>query len=147
VRQPGGTCSASQFVLGTSQHSYGFGTFGTTVEFVTQPLRNAGGNCVLRLPEMIGVASASGPFEAVRVENAGTATSYTIHSGQSLSVVLGAWWPVNKQPDPRYPCAGALSDVTRAEFPLASGSTKIDLGTTYYEVCPAPPTMSVTIES
>lgn len=60
--------------------------------------------------------------------------------------MLGAWWPVNKQPDPRYPCAGALNDVTRAEFPLASGSIQIDLGTTFYLVCPSLATMSVTVE-
>jgi hypothetical protein len=148
VRQPGGTCSASQFVLGTSHYDYGYGTAGSTVEFVTQPLRNAGGDCVLRLPTMIGVASATGPFEAVSVENAGTATtSFKIRSGQSLSVVIGAWWPVNKQPDPANPCAGAINNVTRAEFPLASGSIDIDSGTTFFEVCPSPATMSVAVKS
>ena len=38
---PGGTCSASQFVLGTSSYDYGYGLLRS--EYVTQPLRNTGG--------------------------------------------------------------------------------------------------------
>lgn len=44
------TCSASQFVLAKATSTYGFGTFGMTSVYVTQPLRNGGGNCVLHLP-------------------------------------------------------------------------------------------------
>lgn len=150
---PGGTCSASQFVLGTPTHGYGFGTLGSTVVFVTVPLRNAGGNCVLELPEMIGVAAATGPFHAVPVIRTGTATAWASESGQSLPIVIGAsWWvgvrdangnPVRSAP----PCADPIFDVTRVELPFAFGSTVIDLPTTWHEVCSSPASVSVTLET
>jgi photosystem II stability/assembly factor-like uncharacterized protein len=147
----GGTCSASQFVLGTATYAYGFGALGTTVVFVTQPLRNTGGSCVLDLPGMIGVASATGPFHSVPMLNAGTATSWKIKSGQSFSIVIGAsWWigvrdengnVVHSAP----PCADPINDVTRVEFPVASGSIRIDLPTIWNEVCSSPASVSLTV--
>jgi BNR/Asp-box repeat len=149
----GGTCSASQFVLGTPTYAYGFGTLGTTVVFVTQPLRNAGGSCVLDLPEMIGVAAATGPFHSVPVSKAGTATAWASGSGQSLPIVIGAsWWvgvrdengnPVGSAP----PCSDQIFDVTRVELPFAFGSTLIDLPTTWHEVCSSPASVSVTFQT
>jgi len=151
VPSPGGTCSASQFVAGKATSDYGFGTLGTTVVFVTQPLRNDGPDCVLKLPETIGVASATGPFRMVGVVNAGTATSYPVKSGESLSIVLGgSWWvgvrPDNGTPLPAPPCAGPISDVSRVAFPFSSGNIQIDLDITWHEVCSSPASVSLTIK-
>ncbi len=147
----GGTCSASQFTLGEATSAPGFGTVGTTSVYVTQPLRNAGGDCVLELPATIRVASATGPFQSVTVVNAGTATSFTIRSGQSVSIVLGAWWwtggsTENGTPLSAPPCTDPITDITRVEFPLVLDSIQIDLGTVWHEVCSSPASVSVTVE-
>lgn len=151
VPSAGGACSASQFVLGKTTSAPGFGTVGTTSLYVTQPLRNAGDTCVLDLPATIMVASATGPFQPVTAVNAGTATSFTIRSGQSLSIVLGAWWWIggsteNGTPLPAPPCTDPISDVTRVEFPLSLGSIQIDLGTVWHKVCFSPARVSVSVE-
>jgi len=148
----GGTCSAGQFVLGTPTYSYGFGTLGSTVVFVTIPLRNAGPSCVLDLPGAIGVAGASGPFETVPVDKAGTATSWASGSGQSLPIVIRAsWWVEVRDSNGNAigpgPCADPIVDVTRVELPFASGSTEIDLPTTWHEVCSSPASLSVAFET
>jgi hypothetical protein len=146
---PGGTCSASQFVVGKVMNDGpGFGVWGTSDDFVTLPLRDVGRDCVLHLPATIGVASATGPFQAVRVLNAGTVTALSATSGGNVSIVLGASWPIpwmlaQLQETPP-PCAGAISDVSRVEIPLASGSLQIDLGTVWPEVCPDPGSVSLT---
>ena len=145
------TCSADQLVLGKSRSGYEFSTFYKKVVFVTQTLRNAGGECVLDEPKKIRVASASGPFQSVTVVNAGTASSFKIRSGQDLSIVLGDSWP----DPPTYagagmtppPCADAISDVTRAEFPLGTGSLQIDWDTVWHQVCSAQKSVSVTIKN
>lgn len=143
-----GTCSAGQFVLGRATSAYGFGTFGTTSVYVTQPLRNTGGSCVLHLPGTMSVASANGPFQAVTVVDAGTASSFSVLPGQSLSVVLGAWWWTGGHPDvgtplPAPPCTDPISDVSRVEVRLASGSLQIDLGTVWHQVCSSPASVSL----
>jgi hypothetical protein len=145
-----GGCSASQFVLGTPTNAPGFGTIGTTSDYVLQPFRNVGGNCVLHLPATIKVASPTSPFQTVKVVNAGTATTFSVQADQSLSIVLGAWWYVpawlagtGMSPPP---CTGAISNVTRAEIPLESSSLEIDLGTVWDEVCWSPATVSFTVE-
>jgi len=150
---PGGTCSASQFVLGTPTYSYGFGTLGSTVVFVTVPLHNVGASCLLDLPEMIGVAAATGPFHAVPVTKGGTATAWASESGQSLPIVIGAsWWvgvhdasgnPALSAP----PCADPIFDVTRVELPFAVGSSLIDLPATWREVCSSPASVSISLET
>lgn len=156
---PGGTCSASQIVLGAATYGYGFGSFGTMVVFVTQPLRNVGGDCVLHLPVVIGVAPPTGPFVSVTVIDAGTTMlsgdnspemSARIRSGESMSIVLGdSWWgdpngiPSGSAP----PCAGGIRDVTRVEFPFASGTKQIDLPTTWREVCSSPASVTVTLQA
>jgi hypothetical protein len=156
---PGGTCSASQIVLGATTYGYGYGSLGTTVVFVTQPLWNVGGDCVRQLPAVIGVAPPTGPFGSVTVIDAGTTTlsgvnspamSARIRSGESLSIVLGdSWWgdangnPLGSAP----PCAGAIRDVTRVEFPFASGTTQIDLPTTWREVCSSPASVTLRLQT
>jgi hypothetical protein len=146
---PGGTCSAGQFVVGTPvDDGPGFGTFGSTDDFVTLPLRDVGGNCVLRLPTTIGVAPATGPFAAVNVLNSGVVTAFSVTSGGNVSIVLGDSWFIRSvfAQTGRTPpaCAGAISDVSRVEIPLASGSLQIDLGTVWPEVCPDPASVSLT---
>lgn len=157
----GGTCSASQIVVGKSTYGYGYGTIGTTSVYVTLPLGNVGGDCVLHLPAMIGVAPVTGPFEAVSVEDNGTesatgenspAQSARIGSGRSLSIVLGAWWqigilgPDKGTPFPAPPCLNPISDVTRVAFPLATGSLQVELPTAFKQVCSSPASTSVTIK-
>jgi hypothetical protein len=144
-----GACSADQFVLGAATSAYGFGTLGTTSVTVTQALRNAGGNCVLDLPRTIRVASATGAFQAVGLVDAGAATSFNIQSGQSLSVVLRAWWslviaPSGGTPLPTPPCADPTSDVSRVEIPVGAGNIEIDLDIPWHEVCTSPASVSLT---
>jgi hypothetical protein len=146
-----GACSASQFALGLPTNSGGFGTLGTMSDYVTQPLRNVGGPCVLNLPATIKVASATGPFQTVKVVNGGIATTFSVQADQSLSIVLGAWWYV-----PAWlsgsgfsppPCTAAIRNVTRAEIPLESSSLEFDLGTVWADVCSSPASVSVTVTS
>jgi hypothetical protein len=150
---PGGTCSASQFVLGTPTYAYGFGTLGSTVVFVTVPLRNIGSNCVLDLPAMIGVAAAIGPFHSVPVIKPGPVIAWASETGQSLPMVMGASWWVGVRDESGNavgsapPCADPIFDVARVELPFASGSTVIDLPTTWHEVCSSPASVSVTLET
>jgi hypothetical protein len=145
-----GTCSASQFVLGKATNAYAFGTLGTTSVYVTQPLRNTGENCVLDLPGTIRVASATGPFQTVSVGNMGTAASFNIGSGQSLSIGLRAWWWLGVYPDkgtplPAPPCADPISDVSRVEIPLRSDSIEIDLDIPWHTVCTSPASTSLAL--
>lgn len=67
-----------------------FGTLGSTVVFVTVPLRNTGSSYVLDLPELNGVASATGPFESVPVTRSGIATSFASDAGSNVKVVIRA---------------------------------------------------------
>jgi hypothetical protein len=152
---PGGTCSADQFVLGEPVAGPGYGTLGTMVVFVIQPIRNRGEECLLELPSAIGVASAYGPFHAVSIRNAVPGTSWKIGAGRSKSLVLGgSWWtgvrgedgkPVFTAP----PCADPVHDVTRVEFPLARGTIEIDLPTPWewQEVCSSPGSVTVDVEN
>jgi hypothetical protein len=150
---PGGTCSASQFVAGTPTYSYGFGTLNTTVVFVTVLLKNAGASCVLALPRTVAVANAIGPFHLVPMSNASPVTSWASGPGESLPLVIGAsWWtgardsngdPIGSQPS----CADPVADVTRLAFPFATGTSVIDLPAVWREVCSSPPSLSVTFET
>lgn len=146
---PGGTCSADQFVVGPPvDGGPGFPTLGTADDFVTLPLRGVGGDCVLRLPAIIGVASAMGSFQPVPVLNAGVVTAFSVPAGGNVSIVLGDSWfipsefPENAGTPPT--CAEGISDVTRLEIPLASGSLQVELGSVWPEVCPDPPSVSLT---
>ncbi len=158
---PGGTCSASQIVVGTPTWASGYGAIGSTSVYVTLPLRNTAADCVLQLPATIGVASATGGFEAASVEDNGTesatgenspAQSARIRSGGSVSLVLGAWWQAapqqaeNGTPVPVPPCLHPISNVTRIQFPLAAGTIEIELPTVFNEVCASPASMSLTIK-
>jgi len=97
------------------------------------------------------VAAATGPFHSVQVRNAGTATSWKIKSGQSLSIVIGdSWWVGVRDGNGSLvfsapPCAGPIRDVTRVELPLASGSIQIDSPTVWREVCSSPASVSLTV--
>ncbi len=169
---PGGTCSASQLVPGTATNGYTFSAVNYRHVHLDQPVRNAGGGCVLAVPAMIGVASATGLVQAVQVNNIGydvcvddacqfvSPPSYEIRAGQSLGIALDAsWWvggydengaPIDTPP----PCPGAVNDVTRVEIPLASGALTIDLETAvrvpessvpWQEVCAGRDSISLSI--
>ena len=144
---PGGTCSANQFVVGTPvDNGPGFPTLGTGDDFVTIPLHDVGGDCVLHLPPTIGVASATSPFHAVPVLNAGVVTAFSVPARGNVLIVLGDSWFLPSTQSVRTPpaCPAAISDVTRVEIPLASGSLQIDLGTVWPQVCPDPASVSMT---
>ena len=163
---PGGTCSASQFVVGQATSEYVSSTVVTNHVGVWQPLRDAGADCVLALPKVIGLAAASGLFEAVEVANLGQEickkaapgtgldrecrfvypTSFQVQSGQTVTIELNAsWWLGDSASQTPPPCAGTISNVTRAEFPLASDAIDFDWDTTVEEVCTSPTSMSVTV--
>lgn len=147
---PGGTCSAGQLVPGQVASAYDFSTFDTRVVFVTLPIRNTGADCVLALPKVIGVASASGAFHLVRVVNGATSTSFQIRSDQAQSVVLGDSWydtgVLAAAGRTAPPCAETMIDVTRAVFPLAAGSLEFQWDTVWQEVCFSPSRVTATIE-
>ncbi|MGH2466852.1 MAG: hypothetical protein ACRDGL_03875 [Candidatus Limnocylindrales bacterium] len=106
---------------------------------------------MLRLPGMIGVASAIGPFHNVPVIDPGTATSWDVKAGQSLSIVLGDdWWTGIRSATgatafPPPSCADPVHDVARVAFPLASSSNEIKLFTVWREVCSSPASVSLTV--
>jgi hypothetical protein len=142
---PGGTCTASQFVLGSVTSEYEPSVLFYRHVGLFQPMRNAGGDCVLKLPSMIGLLSSAGSWEAVRATNGGTEVcvdaspgtgvertchfvyppSYMIRSGQSVSIEASVSWPEDS-PYSLPPCPSLLQDVTRVEFPLAVGSLDIN---------------------
>jgi hypothetical protein len=158
---PGGTCSASQIVVGTVTSGSGPGASPyAPVRFVYLPLSNVGSGCALHLPTVIGVASATGPFTAVSVEDTGTMTttgdigseqSASIGSGASLTIRLSDWWFVGFVGATPPPCLNPVSDVTRVAFPLATGSLQIELPTPggsalFQQVCSSPASMTANID-
>ncbi|HEX7949750.1 MAG TPA: hypothetical protein VF494_05330 [Candidatus Limnocylindrales bacterium] len=171
---PGGTCSDSQFVLGTGSSGFTFSTALTRHAYLFQPLRNAGAACTLAVPNVIGVASANGPWQAASANDAGnevcadstchyvTPPTYTIGAGQSLEIDFSvSWWvgandangmPLYSAP----PCGGAVEDVSRVEFPVASGVITIDLqaatpeggsSVPWHQVCSSPTSISFEIKT
>ena len=169
---PGGTCSASQLVLGAATTGFEFSTFESRHVFLDQPLRNADNACVLNVPGIIGVAPATGPFQPVNVGNVGypvcnndacsffNPTSHDVGAGQTLKIDLGNSWysgatDQNRQPLPSEPpCFGPIADVTRLELPLAEGALTVDLSSIsgiggsvpWRQVCSAPMSMTIAVE-
>ncbi|MEA2673994.1 MAG: hypothetical protein QOI92_1186 [Chloroflexota bacterium] len=147
VPSPGGTCSASQFTLGAATTTYGGSTAFDRVLEITQPMHNTGAACVLELPGVVAVASATGTFQPVSIGPAENSVSFRIGSGASPSIELRAWFPIDLTPGAfgGPTCRQALQDVTRLQFPMASGSVDIHWDTAIPEVCSAPTAMSETI--
>jgi len=161
---PGGTCSASQFVVGQATSQYETSVIVASHVGVRQPVQNTGADCVLELPKVIGFADQSGPFQAVVVPNMGQVTckdtaagreckyvyptSFQVKSGQTVTIEFNASWFNGNNPGfAPPPCAGTVSDVTRSEFPLASGSIEIVWDTALLEVCTSPSSVSVTVDN
>jgi hypothetical protein len=159
---PGGTCTASQLVEGPATSTYDLSTLFSRVAEAFQPLRNAGGDCVLVVPKLVGLAAATAPFAEVSLRNAGQEscvnstcrtvypTSFKIRSGQSVRIELRAWWPdsYSSSATPLPPlCAHPINDVTRAEFPLASGVIEFKWDTVFHQVCASAGTVGVTLEN
>ena len=153
---PGGTCSVGQLKVGPATWGPGYGAIGTTSSFVRIPLTNIGADCVLDLPQVLGVAAAAGPFLAVPVNDSGTKTASgqynpsqtsAIRAGWSLSITVGDWWysgaPLSSNPRP---CTNAIAGVSRILFPVANGSLEVDLPTTFDVVCASPSSMTVGID-
>ncbi len=144
-------CSASQLILDAATHSPGFATEGDQSEYVTQPLHNVGPTCMLSLPQNVVAANATGPFQAIVVLNAGHAASYRIPHGTTVSIVLGAWWPIprlSQHPDPASrPCSQAIANVSRLEIPLGSSDVQVQLGEVWPEVCTSQASVSITMKS
>ena len=145
-----GTCSADQLILGKMLSGYAYGPIGTTVVYVTQPIRNAGASCVMTLPETINVATMAGLFQKIEVRPAGKKTSTDVSAGESLSLELSArWWidvhPEKGTPYPRPACKDPITDVTQLKLPLASDSIHLDLDPTWDRVCTSPASVSLAI--
>lgn len=158
---PGGTCRLSQFVAGPATSQYDFSTIGSRVAEASQPLTNTGDDCVLAVPKTIAMAGATGPFVAINLRNAGQQVcvdnackdiypaSYKVPSGQSVRIELRAYWPsdpTSASPPPPA-CAHPITNVTRAEFPFASGIIEITWDITFHEVCPSAGSVGITVGS
>lgn len=156
---PGGTCTSSQFDVGTATSYYDFSTAFTRHVVIDQPLRNAGTKCVLDVPGSLGVASGSGSFQAVSAINTGndicsgnachyvTPSSYTVAAGQAFDIGLSAsWWDSGTSDGGPPPCDQAISGVNRAQIPVATGSIEIAWGIALEQVCSAPASISFAIE-
>jgi hypothetical protein len=147
----GGTCSASQFKLGTSIWGPGYGSQQSI--FVHQPMTNKGKPCVLALPDRIAVASSTGPFVIVPTLSGGRVTSWHLDGGDTAMVILGAWWPyayldaASPAIDDSSPCSDPIVNATRVGFPFRSGTLVIDLGAVWKTVCSLPASTSLTFET
>lgn len=170
---PGGTCSASQLVLGAATAGLTLSAAYYRHAYFTQLLRDAGSACILSVPKAIGVGPAPGPWQVVSVNDSGnqvcvgnachyvTPATYNIRSGQTLVIDFSvSWWvgandqngkPLFTPP----PCVGAVGDVTGVEFPVASGVVAIHLETAvqeagssvpWHEVCSSPLSISFEIK-
>ncbi len=167
----GGTCSADQLVVGSATSGFTFGALNYRHAYFTQVVRNDGGDCVLGVPKVIGVGTASGPLVAVSVNNTGnevcvnsachyvTPPTYAIRSQQSFEIDFSVSWFVSATDGngtPLYsapPCVGGVTDVSRVAFPVASGAIAIDLESAsqeagasvpWHQVCSSP--MSISFE-
>ena len=168
---PGGTCSADQLIVGSATSGFTFGALNYRHAYFTQVVRNAGGDCVLAVPKVIGAATAGGPLVAVSVNNTGnevcvnsachyvTPATYAIRSGQTFEIEFSVSWFVGANDangTPLYtapPCVGEVTDVARVAFPVASGAIAIDLeggsqqadaSVPWHQVCSSP--MSISFE-
>lgn len=170
----GGTCSADQLVVGSATSGFTFGALNYRHAVFTQTVRNAGGDCVLGVPKVIGVATAGGPLVAVSANNTGnevcvnsachfvTPPTYAIRSGQSFEIDFSVSWfasatdgngtPLFSAP----PCVGEVTDVARVAFPVASGAITIDLDAAsqqagasvpWHQVCSSPMSISFEIKT
>jgi hypothetical protein len=170
----GGTCSADQLIVGSATSGLTFGAANTRHAYFTQVVRNAGSDCVLGVPKVIGAATASGPLVAVSVNNTGnevcvnsachyvTPATYAIRSGQSFEIDFSVSWFVSATDGngtPLYsapPCVGEVTDVSRVAFPVASGAIAIDLeaasqeagpSVPWHQVCSSPMSISFEIKA
>jgi hypothetical protein len=155
-------------VVGQATSQYETGTIVSSHVGIRQPVQNTGADCVLELPQVVGFADQTGAFQAVEVGNLGQEvcknappgagvdricndvypTSFQVKSGQTVTIEFNASWYNGNNPGfTPPPCAGTVSDVTRAEFPLASGSIEIAWDTALLEVCTSPSSVSVTVDN
>ena len=152
---PGGTCTADQLTVSKVLSGYSNSTIMSRVAYVIWVMGNTGPDCELVLPKVVGLAAASGVFGAVNTVNQGQQvchdnacktvypTSFKIRSGHTFSLELRASWfnepsfEAAGQTPP--PCGDAILGVTRADFPLASGSVNISWPTAFERICGSGP--------
>lgn len=153
---PGGTCSASQLVLGSATAGFTFSAAYYRHAYFTQSLVNHGPTCVLKTPKIIGLAPNDGVYQAVDASDIGkyvTPRSFSIRAGQAFSIEFSiSWWvgatdgSGNQLLSPP-PCSGAVHDVVQVAFPVGSGAILIDLNSVigaagssipWHEVCASP---------
>lgn len=169
----GGTCSADQLVVGSATGGFTFGALFYRHATFTQVVRNDGGDCVLGVPKVIGVATVGGPLVAVSANNTGnevcgnsachfvTPKTYAIRTGQSFEIEFSVSWRVGANDangTPLFsapPCVGGVTDVSRVAFPVASGAIAIDLeaasqeagaSVPWHQVCSSPTSISFEIK-
>jgi hypothetical protein len=126
-----------------------FTSGGTATVSVTQPLRNTGGTCTLRLPATIEVAGSAGSYVAADVSVSQGGASRVIAHGQTVGLALGSWWPSDGRKlvassSPSW-CKTPVTGVTSVQVPLATGSLQFRLGDTFQGVCRAPGTLALVL--
>jgi len=147
----GAQCTAVQLALGAQQPGTLFTSGGTATVSVTQDVRNTGGTCTLRLPATIEVAGSAGSFVAADVSASGGSESHVIAHDQMVALALGSWWPSDghKLMPSRSSswCKAPVTDVTRVQIPLASGSIQFRLQDTFQGVCQVPGTLALVLNA
>lgn len=158
---PGGTCTAGQFVTRSATLVGLPASLGTAHVLVTQPVENAGADCVLAVPEIIGLASGSEPLTAIEVRNLGVSictngschheypASVGIASGQRFEILVSAWWWLPTSDAVSHPpCDRLIADVSSAAFPMHEGTLAIAWATGILrEACSSPPSISVGVDT
>jgi heat shock protein HslJ len=158
---PGGTCTVSQLLIHESAIVGQPASLGTAHVLLTLPVENSGADCVLALPEVIGLASRTGPLTAVDVPNLGITVcegdschheypaSFSIRAGQRFDIRLNAWWWLPTADAPSHaPCGHLIADVSRVAFPVSDRTIDLAWATSvFHEVCAAPPSISVGVET
>lgn len=158
---PGGTCAAAQFPLvGPAILSGQSAALGTIHVVIFQQLVNAGKDCDLAQPTVIGISAAGGPAMPVPVSNMGHTvckayvchdvypTSTMVPAGASVFITFNAWWWIERLdptlPSPR-PCGPPIENVTSAVVPFAVGHVVVDWQDKLKELCTNPPSFSLGI--
>jgi len=156
---PGGTCTVDQFVVVPGGGSYDAGPLFTRVGAAFLRLRNVGEACLLARPTIIGMTDASNAREAVEVVNAGywdcsggacrkvDATSFEVAPNQIGRIALRVQWPWSDDPmnPPPQACDDPLVNVTRVQFPFASGVHEMTLNAPFDQVCPGAGSVEITV--